>query len=255
MATYFSESVSIILDRKSGKFQNTKENATLIAVYRYTLCTLFGVGFCLLGVGLTRASCQINDATPHFLFYRPLRGWVAQYQTTMHEKVKQFLEEAQQRALEERKTNLIKWGFVEMVECPKGEHDDYYYDRDLKRAVYYQKIVVDVSDADYQVIAEIMAKRDKEKRNNQYIPLDNTTPEDILNITNTITLVFSILIGLIILYLAFQPWTPSLPLIVGAIAVVEIGVLAYCVVKVWLKQAKNIMEIKQTIREILVDRD
>lgn len=173
----------------------------------------------------------------------------------MHEKVQQFFEEAQQRELNERKTNLIKWGFVEKVECPKGEHDDYYYDRDLKRAVYYQKVVVDVSDADYRAIAEKMAVWDKEKRKNQHIPSDDTSSEDVLNVAITIYLVCCALAGLIMLSLAFTPWTPSLPLIFGAIAVIVIGIVFFCVAKVWLKQAKNVMEIKQAVHKILADRD
>lgn len=50
---------------KSGKFQSTRiGNTTLITVHSYISLSryrLFGVGYCLFVLGLTRASCQINE--------------------------------------------------------------------------------------------------------------------------------------------------------------------------------------------------
>ncbi|MBO5685996.1 MAG: hypothetical protein J6R73_05365, partial [Alistipes sp.] len=92
--------------------------------------------------------------------------------------MKQFLEEVQQRALEERNTNLIKWGFVEIVECPKGEHDDFYLDRKLNRRVYYKRVAIDVSDEDYQAI---LAAKATQATTTEEVS-EGITAEDVLSV-------------------------------------------------------------------------
>lgn len=57
---------------KTGKFQSTRiGNTTLITVRSYISLSryrLFGVGYCLFVLGLTRASCQINERLHTFFF-------------------------------------------------------------------------------------------------------------------------------------------------------------------------------------------
>ena len=180
---------------------------------------------------------------------------MAQYRTTMHEKVKQFLEKAQQEEAKERTQNLIKWGFVEKVECSKGEHDSYYYDADLKRSVYFKRVVIDVTDQEYRSIAATMALQEKKKQQNLQVPSDSTLSEDVIKTCITIELVFGLIVGCVMLYMAFQPWMPTLVYVLGAIGVFIVAVLGYCVVKVWLKQAYNIATIKQAVNQILIHQD
>ena len=180
---------------------------------------------------------------------------MAQYRTTVHEKVKQFLEKAQQEEAKERTQNLIKWGFVEKVECSKGEHDSYYYDADLKRPVYFKRVVIDVSEQEYQTISTTMALLEKKKQRDLQVPTESRLSEDIIQIAITVELVLGVIVGCFMFYSASLPFTPTLLYLLGAIGVFIVSVLSYCVGKVWLKQAYNIATIKQAVDQILVKQD
>ena len=172
----------------------------------------------------------------------------------MNEKVKQFLEEAQrkiaQEELAEREQTLMQLGLYEWKDAEQGEAGQSVWDSELNERRWQKRVVVQLTDEEYQAVVDAATKVGKSKIENE----DGTQAEDVVKFFNVVMLMFAIVGSVVMFAFACNRLFISPLQIIGALGLLMWGILVYCCINVWLKQAINIREIKQTINQMRINK-
>ena len=175
----------------------------------------------------------------------------------MHEKVKQFLEEAQrkiaQKELAEREQTLVQLGLFEWKDVEQEEAGRLVWNSELNKYCRQKAVAIQLTDEEYQAVVDAAAKAGKIEKDTAENE-DGMQAEDVVAFFNVVMLIFAIIGSIVMFALACRRMFFSTPLFIGALGLLLCGILGFCCIKVWLKQAVNIQEIKQIVNQMRANK-
>ena len=126
------------------------------------------------------------------------------------------------------------------------------WDAELGRSCWQKAVAIQLTDEEYQAVVDAAAKAGKIEKDTAENE-DGMQAEDVVAFFNVVMLMFAI-IGSIVMFASACGRFFSTPLFIGALGLLLCGILGFCCIKVWLKQAVNIREIKQIVNQMRTNK-